>query len=75
MSMPFNVITLTGTVFAFIIGTVFNVTVRKGGTSIKEKLEGKKDDELPSGFRGKLKAKLRRLLSLITRTPPKEKSE
>jgi hypothetical protein len=36
MSMPFNVITLTGTVFAFIIGTVFNVTVRKGGKSIKE---------------------------------------
>jgi len=42
MSMPFNVITLTGTVIAFIVGTVFNVTVRNGGKAIKEKLSGKK---------------------------------
>jgi hypothetical protein len=73
MSMPFNVITLTGTVIAFIIGTVFNVTVRKGGKSIKDKLKGEEDAEQPpSGFKAKLKAKLRRILTLA---PPKEKNE
>lgn len=34
-SMPFNVVTLSCTVVAFLVGTVFNVVGRKGGREIK----------------------------------------
>eukprot|EP00520_Triparma_pacifica_P003824 CAMPEP_0118664294 /NCGR_PEP_ID=MMETSP0785-20121206/17925_1 /TAXON_ID=91992 /ORGANISM="Bolidomonas pacifica, Strain CCMP 1866" /LENGTH=482 /DNA_ID=CAMNT_0006558169 /DNA_START=278 /DNA_END=1723 /DNA_ORIENTATION=+ len=70
MSMPFNVITLTGTVVAFIVGTVFNVTVRKGGKVIKEKLEEGKEKE-----EGKLKKKLRRIGTIFSKLFTKEKEK
>ncbi|GMH90728.1 hypothetical protein TrVE_jg5990 [Triparma verrucosa] len=56
-SMVFNVVTLTCTVVAFLVGTVFNVVGRRGGKDIKVKL-GLEQEE--SKFL-KLKEKLKRL--------------
>ena len=59
-SMPFNVITLTSTFVAFVMGTVLNVLVRKAGEGVKEKRFGK--PEAVRGWKDKLKDKLGGLL-------------
>ena len=43
MSMPFNVTSLTCTVYAFIIGTLMNVLVRKSSQSVRDAYEGKRE--------------------------------
>ena len=43
MSMPFNVITLTCTLLAFVFGTIANVLVKKGGKSVRDKYYPKKE--------------------------------
>ena len=58
MSMPFNVISLACTLYAFIIGSLINFLVRKGSQSISDAYKGRK----PRNKLTKLKQKLRKKL-------------
>jgi len=58
-SMPFNVISLTCTLFAFVVGSLINLLVSKGRQPVKEALEGKKKGE--TGRLGRLKQRMLRV--------------
>ena len=58
MSMPFNVISLACTLYAFIVGSIGNFLVRKSSQSISDAYKGRK----PRNKLFKLKEKLRRKL-------------
>ena len=61
MSMPFNVISLACTLYAFIIGSLVNFLVRKGSQSITDAYKGRK----PRNKLSKLKQKLRKKLQSL----------
>ena len=61
MSMPFNVISLACTLYAFIIGSMINLLVRKGSQSISDAHKGRK----PRNKLSKLKQKLRKKLQSL----------
>ena len=63
MSMPFNVISLACTLYAFIVGSIGNFLVRKSSQSISDAYKGRK----PRNKLIKLKEKLRRKLLLLSR--------
>ena len=54
--MPFNVISLTCTLYAFLIGSLMNLLVRKGGSQVKAALDPSKAE--PGGLLSRLKDKL-----------------
>jgi hypothetical protein len=58
MSMPFNVLSLSCTLFAFIIGSLINVLVRRGTEHVKYQLDPSKK---PKSKLDKLKDKARRV--------------
>ena len=58
MSMPFNVISLTCTLYAFIIGSMVNFLVRKSSQSVSDAYKGKKGESKMAKIKGKLKKKL-----------------
>jgi hypothetical protein len=58
MSMPFNVLSLTCTLFAFIVGSLINVLVRRGTEHVKYQLD---PSSKPKSKLDKLKAKVRRV--------------
>ncbi len=62
LSMPFNVISITSTLFALIIGTFINLLIHKSRENIKEKFDG---NENPKSKLGKLKDKLKVKINLI----------
>ncbi len=65
LSMPFNVISITSTLFALIIGTFINLLIHKSRESIKEKFDGNKNPKSKLGkLKDKLKAKINRLRSM-----------
>jgi hypothetical protein len=47
MTMPFNVISLTTTIYAFIIGSVMNILIRRSSASINKAL-GKTEADVKS---------------------------
>uniref|UniRef100_A0A7S4J5R5 GPI transamidase component PIG-T n=1 Tax=Odontella aurita TaxID=265563 RepID=A0A7S4J5R5_9STRA len=62
MSMPFNVISLTCTLYAFVIGSMVNFLVRKSTQSVKDAFEGKKEKTKLEKIKEKLRNKLGRFL-------------
>jgi len=58
MSMPFNVISLTCTLYAFVIGSMVNFLVRKSSQSISDAYKGKKEESKMAKIKGKIKKKL-----------------
>jgi len=74
MSMPFNVISLSCTLWAFVLGSLLNILVRRGTECIKRELTGEEEKRPIHKIRdklkekaGKLKDKLQRLKSKIGR--------
>ena len=74
MSMPFNVISLSCTLFAFVLGSLLNILVRRGTEYIKRELTGEEEKrpihKIRDKFKekaGKLKDKLKRLKSKLGR--------
>mmetsp|Transcript_7475 Transcript_7475/g.20800 ORF Transcript_7475/g.20800 Transcript_7475/m.20800 type:complete len:706 (+) Transcript_7475:5698-7815(+) len=63
MSMPFNVISLACTLYAFIVGSLVNFLVRKSSQSISDAYKGRK----PRNKVSKLKEKLRKKLQFLRR--------
>ncbi len=64
MSMPFNVISLTSSLYAYIVGTIITILVRKASEKIKYKLHpdkrpASKLKQLKDKFRTKVLARLR----------------
>lgn len=62
LSMPFNVISLTSSVYAYIIGAIITIIVRKGSEKIKYKMY---PDKKPVSKVTKLKTKLREKLGSV----------
>jgi hypothetical protein len=71
MSMPFNVISLTCTLYAFIIGSVVNLLVRKSSERLKYKLH---PELKPKSKLAKLKERLRAKFG-GAKSQPKSESE
>lgn len=74
MSMPFNVISLSCTLWAFVLGSLLNILVRRGTESVKREFTGEKEkrplDRLKEKIRekgNKLKEKLRRMRGKLLR--------
>eukprot|EP00579_Thalassiosira_antarctica_P010352 CAMPEP_0201917940 /NCGR_PEP_ID=MMETSP0903-20130614/7208_1 /ASSEMBLY_ACC=CAM_ASM_000552 /TAXON_ID=420261 /ORGANISM="Thalassiosira antarctica, Strain CCMP982" /LENGTH=784 /DNA_ID=CAMNT_0048454113 /DNA_START=1 /DNA_END=2355 /DNA_ORIENTATION=+ len=61
MSMPFNVISLSCTLWAFILGSLLNILVRRGTESIKREFTGEKEKKPLDKLKDKIKEKSRRL--------------
>jgi hypothetical protein len=61
MSMPFNVISLSCTLWAFVLGSLLNILVRRGTESVKRKLTGEKEKRMIDKIRDKLKDKMSKL--------------
>ena len=57
MSMPFNVISLTCSLYAYVFGSLIAILVHKSSQSIRYKLY---PDEKPKSFKDKLRSKLQR---------------
>jgi hypothetical protein len=72
MSMPFNVISLTSSLYAYIIGTLLTILVRKGSERIKFKLYPQKR---PESKLQKLKRRIGIKLSRIRGTATKEDAD
>mmetsp|Transcript_37661 Transcript_37661/g.91608 ORF Transcript_37661/g.91608 Transcript_37661/m.91608 type:complete len:677 (+) Transcript_37661:57-2087(+) len=64
LSMPFNVISLTSSLYAYLIGTLVTILVRKGSERIKYKMY---PDKKPKPPLTKLKIKLRSKLLFFSR--------
>jgi hypothetical protein len=62
--MPFNVISLTCTLYAFIIGSIINTIVRRGEERIYYQLY---PDKKPKSFRDKLRARIKSIAQNFTR--------
>jgi hypothetical protein len=59
--MPFNVISLSCTLWAFVLGSLLNILVRRGTESVKRKLTGEKEKRMIDKIRDKLKDKMSKL--------------
>ena len=62
MSMPFNVISLSCTLYAFIIGSMVNFLVRKSSQRISDAYKGRKERSKLAKIKQKLLAKFQRIL-------------
>merc|ERR1711957_325829 len=74
MSMPFNVISLSCTLWAFVLGSLLNILVRRGTESVKRELTGEKEKRPLDKVKEKLKGilgKLKQRLALMKRTGSK----
>jgi Gpi16 subunit, GPI transamidase component len=56
MSMPFNVISLTCTFYAFVVGSILNLAIKKASKHVKDQLTP--DNTEPDSLAGKIKAKV-----------------
>jgi phosphatidylinositol glycan class T len=63
-SMPFNVLSLSCTLFAFVMGSMMNVLVRRGSCSVKFELD---PESKPVGKLDKFKAKVRHVKERLRR--------
>lgn len=65
MSMPFNVISLSCTLWAFVLGSLLNTLVRRGTESVKRELTGEKEkrpiDKVKEKL-GKMREAMRRII-------------
>ncbi|KAL3902658.1 MAG: hypothetical protein SGILL_010747, partial [Bacillariaceae sp.] len=64
MSMPFNVISLTSSLYAYIVGTLITILVRKGSEKIKYKLY---PDKKPESKIQKIKKRIKEKFSRLRR--------
>lgn len=62
LSMPFNVISLTSSLYAYIIGAIITILVRKGSEKIKYKIY---PDKKPASKLTKFKTKLREKVGIV----------
>ncbi len=67
MSMPFNVISLSCTLWAFVLGSLLNILVRRGTESVKRELTGEKKKRPIDKLREKLKEKIAKLRGAMSR--------
>ena len=61
MSMPFNVISLSCTLWAFVLGSLLNILVRRATESVKSDFTGEKEKRPIDKLKEKLKDKIGRL--------------
>ena len=61
MSMPFNVISLSCTLWAFVLGSLLNILVRRGTESVKRELTGEKEKRPIDKIKERVKDKVGRL--------------
>lgn len=57
MSMPFNVISLSCTLWAFVLGSLLNILVKRGTESIKREFTGEREKKPIDKLKEKLQAK------------------
>jgi len=62
--MPFNVLSLSCTLFIFVVGSMMNALVRRGSCSVKFKLD---PESKPVGKLDKIKAKVRHVKERLRR--------
>jgi hypothetical protein len=67
MSMPFNVISLSCTLWAFVLGSLLNILVRRGTESVKRELTGEKEKRIIDKLREKFKEKVVKLRKKLSR--------
>ena len=67
MSMPFNVISLSCTLWAFVLGSLLNTLVRRGTESVKRELTGEKEKRPIDKLREKIKDKIGKLRGALNR--------
>ena len=67
MSMPFNVISLSCTLWAFVLGSLLNTLVRRGTESVKRELTGEKEKRPIDKLREKIKDKVGKLRGALNR--------
>jgi hypothetical protein len=67
MSMPFNVISLSCTLWAFVLGSLLNILVRRGTESVKRELTGEKEKRMIDKLREKIKDKVEMLRKKLVR--------
>lgn len=78
MSMPFNVISLSCTLWAFVLGSMINILVRRGTESVKRDLTGEKEKRPIDRLKEKLcekGAKLKALFKRISRRSTSTEAE
>jgi hypothetical protein len=76
MSMPFNVISLSCTLWAFVLGSLLNILVRRGTESVKQELTGEKEKRMIDKLREKVKEKVEQLRKKLGREEkPKRKEQ
>jgi hypothetical protein len=68
--MPFNVISLSCTLWAFVLGSLLNILVRRGTESVKRELTGEKEKRPLDKLKEKLKEKVKRLKEKLKRVKP-----
>jgi hypothetical protein len=73
MTMPFNVISLTSTIYAFIIGSVMNILIRRSSASINKAL-GKPEEDAKSKIK-KMVVKFKEKIKLFWNKDSKVKDE
>jgi len=61
MSMPFNVISLSCTLWAFVFGSLLNILVRRATESIKRDITGEKEERPLDKLKEKIRVKMRTL--------------
>lgn len=65
MSMPFNVISLSCTLWAFVLGSLLNILVRRGTESIKREFTGEKEKRPLEKLKDKLQEKVGKLKDML----------
>lgn len=65
--MPFNVISLSCTLWAFVLGSLLNTLVRRGTESVKRELTGEKEKRPIDKLREKIKDKVGKLRGALRR--------
>ena len=69
MSMPFNVISLSCTLWAFVLGSLLNILTKRATESVKTDFTGEKEKRPIDKLRDKLKDKIGRLKRVIKMEP------
>ena len=68
MSMPFNVISLSCTLWAFVLGSMINILVRRGTESVKREFTGEKEKRPIDKIREKICEKLAKVKALFRKS-------
>jgi len=71
MSMPFNVISLSCTLWAFVLGSLMNILVKRATESVKSEFTGEKEKRPIDKLKEKLKEKVDRLKCVLFRKQAK----